>query len=316
MNRKAVSEIMLVLLMTSLLLTVNVHALTPTDWTIEDFGGFYSFEPDGSVHLWSDAGGPNQWGALTLYQGVSQAEDFYVSVECKAIHRGAFGLFLRGSLPIAGSMHGVNLEFRETGEFLLSRYANGWLSPSFATGTDNIWYTLKLSVFKSPFHVLAEVFENNALIGSLSVDDMTNISFESLQYVGFGIWSPPGVGMADFYGNNFHSSRKPECMFQDLLDFYDENIESENLQGTGPNDHPAENREKTIRNMINTASNLYADGLIEEACEQLHDIYMKIDGESPPTSSPDFIVGDLTVLEELRQRILELLEAISCHHDP
>ncbi len=311
MNRKAVCETMLMLLMTtSLLLAVNVHALTPMDWTIEDFGGFYSFEPDGSVHLWSDAGGPSHWGALTLYQEFSQAEDFYVSVECKAIHRGAFGLFLRGSLPIAGSMHGVNLEFRETGEFLLSRYASGWLSPSFATGTDNIWYTLKLSVFKSPFHVLVEVFENDALIGSLSVGDMTNISFESLQYVGFGIWSPPGVGMADFYANNFRSSYMPAQMFQDLLDFYDENIESENLQGIGPNDHSAENREKAIRNMIHTASNLHTDGLIEEVCEQLHDVYMKIDGESPPTSSPDFIVGNPTALEELRQIILELREAI------
>lgn len=109
-------------------------------------------------------------------------------------------------------------------------------------------------------------------------------------------------------GNGVEAVVPPEQMFQELLDFYDENIENEDLQGIGPGNSP-ENREHAIRNMIVAANNLYADGLIEEACEQLHDIYKKIDGEPNP---PDFIVGDPTVLEEFRQMVLELLEAFSC----
>lgn len=112
-------------------------------------------------------------------------------------------------------------------------------------------------------------------------------------------------------GNGVEAAVPPEEMFQELLDFYDENIENEDLQGIGPGNSP-ENREHAIRNMIVAASNLYSDGLVEEACEQLHDIYKKIDGEPNP---PDFIVGDPTVLGELRQRILELLEAFSCNCD-
>jgi hypothetical protein len=46
--------------------------------------------------------------------------------------------------------------------------------------------------------------------------------------------------------------------------------------------------------------------VIEKNCIQLHDIYDKIDGEVPPVSPPDFIVGDPAVLEELREMVLDL----------
>ena len=140
-------------------------------------------------------------------------------------------------------------------------------------------------------------------------------------------YTPPDVGLSEAFlnissndpdeptvllmltGNGVPATIPPEQIFQDLLDFYDENIDDGDLQGIGPG-NSAENREHAIRNMIIAANDLYADGFIEEACEQLWDIYMKIDGESPPASPPDFIEGD--AVEEFRQQVLDLLEAIGC----
>lgn len=102
----------------------------------------------------------------------------------------------------------------------------------------------------------------------------------------------------------------PNQLFQDLLDFYDTHIASEGLQGIGPGNSP-ENRENAIRNMILAASTFYNEGRLHDACDQLWDIYLKIDGESPPASPPDFIEGD--AVEEFRQRVLELLDAIGCN---
>jgi beta propeller repeat protein len=102
----------------------------------------------------------------------------------------------------------------------------------------------------------------------------------------------------------------PEEMFQDLLDFYDQNIADNDLQGIGPG-NSAENRETAIRNMILAANDLYAQGQVYAAIEQLQALYMKIDGESPPTSPPDFITGDPATLAEFRQIVQDVLNAIS-----
>jgi TolB protein len=141
-------------------------------------------------------------------------------------------------------------------------------------------------------------------------------------------YTPPDVGLSEAFlnvssndpdeptvllmltGNGVPAAIPPEQIFQDLLDFYDENIDDGDLQGIGPG-NSAENREHAIRNMIIAANDLYADGVIEEACDQLWDIYMKIDGESPPASPPDFIEGNAA--EEFQQRVLELLDAIGCN---
>jgi beta propeller repeat protein len=112
-----------------------------------------------------------------------------------------------------------------------------------------------------------------------------------------------------FTGVGVEVPTPPNQQFQDLLDFYDAHIASDELQGLGPG-NSAENREHAIRNMIVAAGTLYNEGDIQAACEQLWDIYLKIDGESPPTSPPDFIDGPAA--EEFRQRVLALLDAIGC----
>ena len=62
--------------------------------------------------------------------------------------------------------------------------------------------------------------------------------------------------------------------------------------------------------MILAANDLYAQGQVGAAIEQLQALYMKIDGESPPTSPPDFITGDPDILAEFRQIVQDILIAI------
>jgi len=207
--KRLVSGIILTLIMLGMLtLAVNVRAITMhssqqiEDWEIEDGGGFYSFEADDTIRLWSNGGG-SLGSPITLYKESRPKEDFNVSLEAKAVQMGGFALMLRGSLPFAGSTHGVNFEFgnRDNGTFLLARYAGGWTWTIFATAEEDVWYTMKLSVFKTPFHIMAQVFENNTLLGSLDINDMTNISFESTCYVGFGMWNE-----GEFHVRNFELS--------------------------------------------------------------------------------------------------------------
>lgn len=109
-------------------------------------------------------------------------------------------------------------------------------------------------------------------------------------------------------GNGILVVHPPEQLFQEWIDVYNENIDSSNLTGIGSG-QSADNREHAIRNMLDAANDLYADGLIDEACGQLHALYAKIDGEPRP---PDFIGGEPAAVEELRQKTQELMEALGC----
>jgi TolB protein len=110
-------------------------------------------------------------------------------------------------------------------------------------------------------------------------------------------------------GNGFEGEDPVEELFQSLLDFYDLNRESGGLQGNGPTRQAIVNlQEVVIRNKILQAYDDYLNGFVEEACEKLQFIYEKIDGVTPP---PDFIVGDPEVMEEFRQLVLDILNAIN-----
>ena len=102
---------------------------------------------------------------------------------------------------------------------------------------------------------------------------------------------------------------KPVISPVDLLAFFNENVADENLGGLGPG-AASQYQEDFIRITIGNIINLYGQGQTEAACQLLQVIYLKIDGEPNPF---DFIGGDTVVMEEFRQHVLELLDAISCN---
>jgi parallel beta-helix repeat protein len=103
---------------------------------------------------------------------------------------------LRSSLPFAGSTAGVNFEFgaRDGGTFLLARYSNGWTWNEFASNIkQNVNYTMILSVYKNPFRIKATAIDQNGTsLGSYSTSDMTNLAFNNINYLGFGVLESGG----------------------------------------------------------------------------------------------------------------------------
>ena len=96
----------------------------------------------------------------------------------------------------------------------------------------------------------------------------------------------------------------PSMGIEDVLEFIDDSVEAGDLEGSGPG-NSANGRLNALINMIETAGDLIADGLYEEAYQQLEDAYKKCDGQSPP---PDFVEGDAAA--ELAEMILSLMEIL------
>jgi parallel beta-helix repeat protein len=189
MNKIITTTVLMLILSGMIISTIKILPVRSqgiSDWQIENGGGNYS-EANGTITLWSETGG---W--LNLYQQFTPTSDFNVSLEVQAVALGGFALMLRNSLPFFGSVDGVNFEFgaRDNGTFLLARYASGWTWNEFANATENVWYTLELSVFGTPFHIVGQVLDNGTLLGTLSINDMTNTNLETITYIGFGIWTP------------------------------------------------------------------------------------------------------------------------------
>ena len=116
-------------------------------------------------------------------------------------------IVVRSQLPM-GTDQGFNLEFGHYGEgvFICARRtdAYNWTWNTFATGDEDVWYTMRLNVFKNPFKIVAEVFdENGTLLGSTSASDMSNLSFEDIRYIGLIVW---GYSPSDYFFRNIKSS--------------------------------------------------------------------------------------------------------------
>ena len=85
-----------------------------------------------------------------------------------------------------------------------------------------------------------------------------------------------------------------------------ESISSGNLTGVGPG-NSADKKVNALMNMIKASGDLLAAGQTVEGCQQLADLYLKVDGVSPP---PDFVSGEAT--DDVAGAIQEMMTYYEC----
>ena len=175
-------------------------------WQVENHAsGGQRSESNSTFRLWTPGG--IDCPLTGLYKQVSPAADFSFSCEVKAATPESCAILVRSQLPMGGD-RGFNLEFGHYGQgvFILSRYSdeNNWTWNTFANGDVDVWYTMRLNVFKNPFKVVAEVFDDNGtMLGSTSASDMSNLSFEDIKYIGLIVW---GYSPSDYFFRNIKST--------------------------------------------------------------------------------------------------------------
>jgi len=98
----------------------------------------------------------------------------------------------------------------------------------------------------------------------------------------------------------------PEDQIEDISDFFDVSVGSGDIEGMGPG-NSADGKLGALRNMLDEAERLINEGLVYEACQQLHSIYIHVDGVIPP---PDFIAGPAST--ELAMKIMMLKADLGC----
>ena len=198
--KKLIFVVFLALILCSTLLFGSViQASTVEGWQIENGGGTYS-ESNGILTLSGGIGNKN----IAFYREVVPATDFSFSLQVKSTTLAGFVIFLKSSLPIANTVNGVNFEFdnRNGGCFLLARWTNSWTWNIFASAQENVWYTMIINVQQSPFKITAQVLdENGNSLGSNSVSDMTNFSFESIKYLAFCVYESGTYSVRNIYNS-------------------------------------------------------------------------------------------------------------------
>ena len=193
----------------------EVQSSTLQGWQIEDRGGYYS-ESNGVLRLWSNGG--SDCPSISLYKQIKPTDDFTFSIQVNAETAESCGVFVRSSLPIGGNIAGFNFEFGHYGEglFLLARntsnsmdgqFADGkssyWTASQVAYGDPHVWYTMKLSVSCSPFIITTSVLdENGTSLGTFSTSDITNFTFQDINYIGLAAW---GYSPSDYSFRNIQS---------------------------------------------------------------------------------------------------------------
>jgi len=100
----------------------------------------------------------------------------------------------------------------------------------------------------------------------------------------------------------------PSEQIQNIIDFYDDGIASDDLSGTGLTEKVKQNREKAFGNMLANAQYLIDNEYIEEACTQLMSAYKKVDGFLLPF---DFIENS-AAKTELASKIHVLIQDLNC----
>jgi hypothetical protein len=190
----------------------EVQSYITNGWQIEDKGGYLS-ETNNTFRLWSNGG--SDCPSISIYKQIKPNTDFTFSVQVNAQTPESCGIFIKGTLPIAGNFAGFNFEYGHYGEglFLLARnstiqtgsqetfgVSSKWIADQVAYGDPNVWYTMQLRVSSSPFSITTSVFnENGSSIGSLSTSDIDNFTFEDINYIGLCVW---GYSPADYSFRN------------------------------------------------------------------------------------------------------------------
>jgi hypothetical protein len=120
-------------------------------------------------------------------------------------------------------------------------------------------------------------------------------------------------GIGDTGGNDtwaYIDELSSEEQVDNILRLIDYAVEDGSLEASGPGNSTG-GRLGALINMIERAEELIANDFVPEACQQLHDVKLKTDGESPP---PDFVSGPKAV--ELEQLIQDLLDSLNCGGEP
>ncbi len=192
------------------------------DWQLESDHGYVSRLGD-ALRLWTDDTGNDL--AVTIFKEYPPTDDFTFSAEVNAAQLQACGLCVRGSLPAAGSFDGFNLEFGYygMGNFHLSRNFTDWTSILLGYGEPNVWYTMKLTVHRSPFLIDAAILdENGTQIGAISTPDIYDFNFEDIKYIGISVWGRS----ADYTFRNIHDPTVCQPQPSAFDDWQVENINS------------------------------------------------------------------------------------------
>ena len=107
-------------------------------------------------------------------------------------------------------------------------------------------------------------------------------------------------------GTGVESEPDPLDEIADIIDFIDISVADGTLWGDGPG-NSANNRLNALINMLEAASDLIEGGDFDQGCEQLWDVYFKVDGETPP---PDFVDGPAAA--ELALIVLDVIDLLGC----
>ncbi len=107
-----------------------------------------------------------------------------------------------------------------------------------------------------------------------------------------------------FSGNCVPEEYPPQDQIADILAFFEVSVVNGSLMGSGPG-NSAQGRLDALRNMIEAAGDLIAQGRIQEARQQLQDAYRRVDGLPRP---PDFATG--SAASTLADMILQLLNSL------
>ena len=91
-----------------------------------------------------------------------------------------------------------------------------------------------------------------------------------------------------------------------IIAFFDTSVDKGTIVGDGQG-KSSQKRLNALRNMIEAAGDLIEDKLFEEACQQLLDVFKRIDGQPKP---PDFVTGK--AVPELASMVQDLMVSLGC----
>ena len=115
-----------------------------------------------------------------------------------------------------------------------------------------------------------------------------------------------GFSSFDKYAQLVGYGLPPEEQIANILEFFDDSVESGTLVGAGSG-ASADHRLDAVMHMIETAGALIEEGDIDGACNQLMAAYGKTDGDPIP---PDFVTG--SAASDLAFMIDELRQSLGC----